>query len=406
MRQDRGSQCSPLFQRRRLVPLLTLLLACLLNAACVSLHADLFRSRLPSDPHSLHSVLTAPAPGQPRTEVSQSLKDFIPLVPMLRVVEDTLLVHSPLHMALKDTTTTVDCLRNDAGLTAEIETARTRVQGLHLRLGHFKDFLNHLVTLHDPKRPGSNLGPLLLALQVGPPKDRTQLSFLHFLGGYLAAYTNGKFVARDGTPFSKPGIDSSKHTISNDTITAFVSVVGEAIIDDFFYRHRACLKFPIVVAPDTEPGTLKWLTAGDGVPTFARVLGLSEGSSTADITDELKGLVELAPKADDETGGIGPKKLKLIRLVGGVAGDEGKLVSGLIVRNFGGLHFGQFAFGKWSIGDNETLSKVAETVFELLLKRTNESVASQALYARKFPDDLNWIVDTVAKLAGATSAAQ
>ncbi len=406
MRQNRGSQCSPSFLRRRLVPLLTLFLACLLNAACVSLHADLFRSRLPSDPLSLHSVLTAPAPGQSRTEVSRSVKDFIPQVPMLRMVEDTLLVHSPLDMALKDTTKTVDCLRKEAGLTAEIATAKERVQRLNLRLGHFKDFLNHLVKLHEPKRPGSNLGPLLLSLQVGPPKDRTQLSFLHFLGGYLAAYTNGKFVDRDGTQFSKPGIDSSKHTISNDTITAFVSVVGEAIIDDFFYRHRSCLKFPIVVAPDTEPGTLKWLTAGDGVPTFARVLGLSEGSSPGDITDELKGLVELAPKADDETGGIGPKKLKLIRLAGGVAGDEGKLVSGLIVRNFGGLHFGQFALGKWSIGDNETLSKVAETVFELLAKRTNQSVASQALYARKFPDDLNWIVGIVEKLAGTTSASK
>ena len=88
----------------------------------------------------------------------------------------------------------------------------------------------------------------------------------------------------------------------------------------------------------------------------------------------------------------------MIRLVGGVAGDEGKLVSGLVLRNVGGFEFGQFLIGKIPMGDNETLSKVAKTVFGLLARRTNESVASQVLYRATIPKDLDWILQAVGTL--------
>jgi hypothetical protein len=127
------------------------------------------------------------------------------------------------------------------------------------------------------------------------------------------------------------------------------------------------------------------------MPTLARVVGLDEHTTPDKIPETLKGVVEAA-KDDDGPDGIGPRKLKLIRLVGGVSGDEGKLVSGLVLRNVGGIEFGQFLFGKWSIGDNETLSKVAETIFGLLARRTNESVASHVLYRKTVPSSLDWIL--------------
>lgn len=61
----------------------------------------------------------------------------------------------------------------------------------------------------------------------------------------------------------------------------------------------------------------------------------------------------------------------------------------------GGFEFGQFLFGKISIGDNETLRKVAELVFGPLARRTNESVASHVLYRATIPKDLDWILQAV-----------
>jgi hypothetical protein len=86
-----------------------------------------------------------------------------------------------------------------------------------------------------------------------------------------------------------------------------------------------------------------------------------------------------------------------------LAGDEGKLISGLVIRNFEGMHFGQFVFGKVSVGDNETLSRIAETIFHLLAKWANESVASHMLHGATLPSDLDWMLDAVAQLKADTS---
>jgi hypothetical protein len=150
-----------------------------------------------------------------------------------------------------------------------------------------------------------------------------------------------------------------------------VTVVSEAIVDNFFYRHRDCLPFPIVLVDNG--GKPAWLTVGGGMPTLARVLGLSP--TTMQIPGELKGIVEKA-SAGDEVSGIGPKKLKIIRLGGGVAGDEGKLIAGWLLRNFGGFHFGQFVLGKWSIGDNETVAGVAEATVDRRLVGVMTPVSS------------------------------
>ena len=141
------------------------------------------------------------------------------------------------------------------------------------------------------------------------------------------------------------------------------------------------------------------------MPTLARVLGLDDKTTPDKIPAALKGIVEAA-KEDDGKGGIGPKKLKLIRLAGGVAGDEGKLISGLVMRNFGGLHFGQFVLGKISVGDNETLSRIAETIFGRVAKRMNQSVASHVLFNATIPKDLDWMLDAAAKLKGDSGGSQ
>ena len=184
---------------------------------------------------------------------------------------------------------------------------------------------------------------------------------------------------------------SKLHTVNwNDTIVAFVSVLEAAIIDDFFYRYRKCVKYPVLFSADGKKPT--WLTVGGGIPTLVKVLGLVTDPDSG-VPMQLEGVVEKVQTDDLTHPGIGPKGIKLIRL--GVRGDEAKLISGWYLRNFGGLHLGQFVLGKISIGDNETVSKVAESVAELLARYVNESLASQALYYHSVPKELDWIIDAV-----------
>jgi hypothetical protein len=370
--------------RRRGVRLCLAAAIALSTTSCLSVHKDLFGSRLPDDAGAFYHVLrdrATPGGGQ-RTEPAAlaTPKDVLGDNLVVKLFDTVLLAHVGDDAAKK-------CIGKD------VDDARTEIKGIHIRIGHFKDFVDSILQRDlDPGQPRSFTRALKLDRAARDASTKSaNVSFGHFLAGYVGAYANGTFVDRDGAPLSKPTIDKSTHTISNDTITAFVTVVSEAIVDNFFYRHRDCLPFPIVLGDDA--GKPAWLTVGGGMPTLARVLGLSPTTTGAQIPAELKGIVEKAT-AGDEVSGIGPKKLKIIRLGGGVAGDEGKLIAGWLLRNFGGFHFGQFVLGKWSIGDNETVARVAEATVDLLAKRTAQAVASQALYAAKFPDGLQWIVDS------------
>jgi hypothetical protein len=383
----------------RLLLGLGVLLACALNAGCISVHKDVFRSHLAGADGSLYANLKNRLEKGPIEQDLGERRDSIAALldsTFAKVMEDSLVAYSPLGALDEKVPADVACLARDAKIDFKtIERVKERVKSLRVRLGEIKDFLRLIIEL--PRAGGGSISPMLLPLQIPPPSGPDDLSLLHFLGGYLSAYANGTFVNRNGNGFSKPSLDSGKSSIGNDTITAFVSVVGEAVADHFFYRHRACVQYPIVLG--AEDGKPVWLTVGGGMPTLARLVGLDEHTTPDKIPETLKGFVEAA-KDDDARDGIGPRKLKLIRLVGSVSGDEGKLVSGLVLRNVGGIEFGQFLFGKWSIGDNETLSKVAETIFGLLARRTNESVASHVLYRRPIPGDLDWILQAVGKADG------
>jgi hypothetical protein len=376
------------------------LLLSLLSTGCVSIHDDVFRSRIPGESGSLYTVLKqrlqgATAPSTP-ADAAKSITALLPDSAVARVLDDTLVAYSPLGLALKNAPAGAACLGAEAtrNLQATVDKVIQDAKSAKLRLGQIHDFLKEI---HDLRRAGGGTPTLLmLPLQLPAPAGPDSVSLLHFLGGYLTAYSNGTFVDRNGTGLSKPSIDAETSRVGNDTITAFVSVIIEAITDHFFYRHRACVEYPIVLGKQAD-GTPAWLTVGGGMPTLARVLGLDDKTTPDKIPAALNGIAEAA-KEDDGPGGIGPKKLKLIRLAGGVAGDEGKLISGLVIRNFGGMHFGQFVFGKISVGDNETLSRIAETIFGRVAKRTNESVASHVLYNQTILQDLDWMLDAVAKL--------
>lgn len=75
--------------------------------------------------------------------------------------------------------------------------------------------------------------------------------------------------------------------------------------------------------------------------------------------------------------GIDRKELKLIRSLSGLAGDRSKILSGAVYRLFGGAEISFVIGGNFSFGDNETLAKILDTLFEVAAKRISEEIAYQ-----------------------------
>ncbi|HKW94601.1 MAG TPA: hypothetical protein VJX92_22140 [Methylomirabilota bacterium] len=247
----------------------------LLGTACVSLHDDVFRSRIPGEEGSLYSVLKERVTGRvPLATPDGAAKSVAALFPdsvVARIMHDALLAYSPLGALAKDTKVTAACLgaQGEKGLEAAVDHAVRDVKQAKVRLGHIDEFLKEVVALHRAREGGPGL--VLLPIQIAPPKDPTKpdgLTLLHFLGGYLVAYANGSFVDRNGARVTAPTVGAGTMSIGNDTITAFVSVVGEAITDHFFYRYRKCIEYPIVLGKKADGAPL-WLTVGGGMPTLA-----------------------------------------------------------------------------------------------------------------------------------------
>ncbi len=188
---------------------------------------------------------------------------------------------------------------------------------------------------------------------------------------YLMNYYNGKFIDRVGGAYSKPKLGL---TITNETITAFISVFIEAIFDYVILTGNN-IKVPIVYEADATTGEpIKFLTNGHAEPTLAKVVKKINGSY------HLKYVVE--PVQGEKTKvGITEQKLCVIRATSGILGDVAQGASGTIVRLFGGGTGGiAFLNGKISIGDNETLAKVIDTLLENWAKRTTELYLSTIMY--------------------------
>jgi hypothetical protein len=75
---------------------------------------------------------------------------------------------------------------------------------------------------------------------------------------------------------------------------------------------------------------------------------------------------------DNETVGISKNELKAIRLISSYVASGSKMVTGLGFRSIGGLGVSFGAFGKASIGDNDTLANIVETALEVFSRRLLE----------------------------------
>lgn len=165
---------------------------------------------------------------------------------------------------------------------------------------------------------------------------------------YLITYysdTKDGFIDREGAVYKRPEI---KNSIGNDVITAVVQILLEGLFDGI-------LDVPVYTDDKDKFQTEK------GVEPTVHKLKFTKAEKL--VTDGSSGIDKL--------------ELKAIRYLSGLASDQSKTLSGATIRAFGDLEIGFVVGGHFSIGDNDTLSKILDTVFEVSSKRIVEAGAYQ-----------------------------
>jgi hypothetical protein len=277
------------------------------------------------------------------------------------------------HRAVEDAVRSI-CPSSDAP-AAPAESPRN----IHLARGQFHDFVKALV---------DDIRDQRFALAGAALKDAPgQISLPHLLAAYLSASFSGKFVDRNGGLYSKPKVGT---VVSNDTITGLAAVALEALMDHEVMRS-SCVYYPVYFVRGDKD--LTFLTKDGRIPTLAKVIyHLNQGNATDDKPDYYE-------RARMVVGVKGPtppatvtQALAVVRYFGGLTGDGAQAVTGLLMRDFGGVSVGvPVALGKLSIGDNETLSKLIDTIVETLGRRLTEAAVSTALGPSAPPNVLTWI---------------
>jgi hypothetical protein len=156
------------------------------------------------------------------------------------------------------------------------------------------------------------------------------------LADYLYAYYNGKYSDIYGTNLDKPSI---KMTISDDEINGLVSVFLDYLIDQF--------NVTLILGSDPKPkdGTTYYLGNNTVKPTL---LNLSPS------------LYEQIPTTSTKCEWAADN-VALLGTFANTAGGEAATLSGLVSQSVGGFEIGLGFLGKFSVGDNQTLSGIVKT---------------------------------------------
>lgn len=166
---------------------------------------------------------------------------------------------------------------------------------------------------------------------------------------YYSAYVNGKFVDRFGSVLPKP---SFSRTVGNTEIAGTAAVLFELLLD---------------AASDTPV----WMYKGFYYP------GKSDKAPTA-LTAGLASTESLVVSGN--SCGITPLKAEAIQYLAQTAGNRASMLGGTVGGSFGGIHVGLGVFGKWSIGDNQTLQALVKTALNKTFERAAEKAAYSVLY--------------------------
>jgi len=184
------------------------------------------------------------------------------------------------------------------------------------------------------------------ASKQGNDVENEDSSILIKIKTYLMTYyidENG-FIDRNGTTYKPP---ERMEGIGNEVITATFAILLEAVFDEL-------IDMPVFVNKD---GKIE--TRTKKIPTVY---------SAGFIKEEDK--EKIVPRGQP---GIEDLELKAIWYLSGLAADQSKALSGAVYRLFGNLELGVvFVGADFSVGENDTIAKILDTIFEVVARRTVE----------------------------------
>lgn len=199
--------------------------------------------------------------------------------------------------------------------------------------------------------------------------------FNQVLVAYVSAYVDGKYVDRFGTTLPAPAIS---RTVGNTEIAGVISVIIDAV-GDYLVRgpvwtekgDRGTLYYPASFSKDAADLALKDPKAAPLEPTVVGLRIKARGQGDGEGTP----LIQPVPLVSDGCG-ITKDKAKAIEYLGQTAALKAAMVGGITGGSFGGFGASFGAFGKVSVGDNQTVQVVIKTV----LGKVAERVAADAAY--------------------------
>ncbi|HZP39622.1 MAG TPA: hypothetical protein VFE48_24370 [Methylomirabilota bacterium] len=251
-------------------------------------------------------------------------------------------------------------------------SARERFAMLHdLNASLLKDFgrrIQERFLRHDLQEPSTDSAETRARLAADVHE------FNQVLVAYVSAYVDGKYVDRFGTILPAPAIS---RTIGNTEIAGVVSVIIDAV-GDYLVRgpvwtekgDKGPLYYPASFSKDAADLALKDPKAPPLEPTVVGVRIKAPGQG-----GEGSPLIQTVPLVAEGCG-ITKDKARAIEYVGQTAALKASMVGGITGGSFGGFGASFGAFGKVSVGDNQTVQVVIKTV----LGKVAERVAADAAY--------------------------
>ena len=237
------------------------------------------------------------------------------------------------------------------------------------------------------------------------------------LGFYYTQLFQGKYIDRFGNKLTAPTVSM---TIGDSEIAGGLSVLIDIIMD---YALRSPvwvddIKKPTKYYPADIDATMpSSASAGGAAPATAapaliptaiafNKLGVSEthpaGYPSFGNANDLTSWTWTPILPIGTTTGpctIDQRKLQVTEVVAQLVGQEASGITGLTLGNFGGWGFSLGVFGKFSVGDNQTLQVVARTLLSKIAERiTAEEVYRAAYYVSDKNKTVGEILDQLPKI--------
>lgn len=253
------------------------------------------------------------------------------------------------------------------------------------------DLRNFAAAIHD-KLKHVRQTTALATLQAAPgsPLDQELHLFEDALGFYFTRLFRGTYVDRFGDKLAAPAFS---RTVGDSEIASTINVLIDVIVDfsvrSPIWTEGTGTKEVYYPAQKANPGVTPTAVAFMTDPTMLQHYGTNQHFLHWVLEKPI-------PESGAATGcGMDEQKVDVVEYLAQLAQQEASGITGLTLGTAGGFGVSLGAFGKFSIGDNQTVQVLARTVLSIAADRIISELAYRAVYT--IPDKDLAFSDTAEK---------